>query len=147
MDENYLDSLLNELALDNEIDESVERQLDEGIRGRKVELKEDTFDELVSKDSKTRLSSDDDLFGSGDFDDLDELDKLADFDMDGLDFDDMDFDDVDILDTGKKAKEDVKKTHTPEEVEKSSEAPTVDSDISDLSISDSFYEDKEVNYG
>lgn len=146
MDENYLDSLLNELALDNEIDESVERQLDEGIRGRKVELKEDTFDDLVNRDSKTRLSGDDDLLDSGDFDDLDELDKLADFDMDGLDFDDMDFDDVDILDTkGKKSA--VKESHAPEEVEEKKKPLTADSDISDLSISENFYEDENANYG
>ncbi|MDE5965470.1 MAG: hypothetical protein K2G89_01370, partial [Lachnospiraceae bacterium] len=100
MDENYLDSLLNEFSLDNQINEDIATEAPR--QNTQVELKADTFDNLVSQDSDTRLSADDDIFGESQFDELDALDQMADMDMSDLDFSDLDFDDLDMLETSPK---------------------------------------------
>lgn len=100
MDENYLDSLLNEFSLDNQLSDDIARESPR--QDKQVELMADTFDNLVSQDSNTRLSADDDILGESQFDELDELDQMADMDMSDLDFSDLDFDDLDMLDTSPK---------------------------------------------
>lgn len=97
MDENYLDSLLNEIKLDNEIDEDIEKQIDNQISSETAPKNEPvTVDNLVDVDSKATIDNRDIENAVTSFDELDKLDNLADLDMEGLDFDDIDFDDVDI---------------------------------------------------
>ncbi len=98
MDENYLDSLLNEITLDEEIDNRIEEELDDELVKRDIAEKEamETVDSHVENDSKEEVEAQDSHIGVEQLDELDELDSLADLDMDGLDFDDIDFDDIDV---------------------------------------------------
>ncbi len=135
MDENYLDSLLNEISLDNEIENNDAEALGGG-RDRRVELKQDTFDDMISEDSNTAMHAGDDILGSGQFDELDELDRLADFDMSDLNFDDLDFDDLDMTDT-KKNDRGVKQSAKPSKYKEKEVVPDID--FSDLAIDDMFF--------
>lgn len=135
MDENYLDNLLNEISLDNEIDEEMDRPQ----HGRKIDLKADTFDHMVSQDSDTGLSSADDISGELEFDELDELDRMADMDMADMDFDDLDFDDLDMLDTTPKQESQVKHSAVTEQ-KPSLQEDVPEINLDDLSIDDMFFE-------
>ncbi len=101
MDENYLDSLLNEMSLDNEIS----KEMEEGNtqQDNYAASKAAAFENMVNQDSNTSLSSDDSIFGESQFDELDELDRMADMDMSDMDFSDLDFDDLDMLETSPRA--------------------------------------------
>lgn len=138
MDENYLDSLLNEISLDNEIDDNPDTEMQSSSRDRRVELKEDAFDDMISKDSDTTLHVDDDILGKGQFDELDELDRMADFDMSDLSFDDLDFDDLDMTDT-KKNDRGIKQSAKPSKKQREEDTPDID--FSDLAIDDMFFQD------
>ncbi len=98
MDENYLDSLLNEITLDEEIDNKIEEELDDELVKSEIAEKEsmETVDSHVENDSKKEVEALDSHISLEQLDELDELDSLADLDMDGLDFDDIDFDDIDV---------------------------------------------------
>lgn len=135
MDENYLDNLLNEISLDNEIDEDMARMQQD----RSMELKADAFDHVVSQDSKTGLSSGDDILGESAFDELDELDRMADMDISDLDFADLDFDDLDMLETTPKQESQVKHA-APTETHASANAGVPDSGMEDLAINDMFFD-------
>lgn len=134
MDENYLDNLLNEISLDNEIDEELERSK----QNRAVELREDAFDHAVSQDSNPHLSAGDDILGESAFDELDELDRMADMDISDLDFADLDFDDLDMLETTPGQESQV--THaSPMEPEHSASDSPAEGSMADLSIDDMFF--------
>ena len=96
MDENYLDSLLNEMSLDEEMSHNEEVKLDkelsedkqlEGKEEVDLAVEQDAVEEPDKKDLKLDMDS---------LDELDVLNELADLDMENLDFDDLDFDDLDI---------------------------------------------------
>lgn len=103
MDENYLDNLLNEFSLDNEIDHKIEDELDEQMLQEKIDeqesrtaTKEEAFEFDLQKDASMMADIDDLQFSEDQIDELDQLDNLADLDIGDLDFSDIDFDDVDI---------------------------------------------------
>lgn len=103
MDENYLDSLLNEVSLDKEIDHKIEDELDSQIAKEKMQHQkenslsmEDAFNLDLEQDAGN-LGLDADLFFSEEqIDELDQLDNLADLDIGDLDFSDIDFNDLDM---------------------------------------------------
>lgn len=136
MDENYLDSLLNEISLDNEIDEDMKRSQ----HGKTIELKADTFNHMMSQDSDARLSSEDNISGESAFDELDELDRMADVDISDLDFADLDFDDLDMLNTTPKQGAQVKHASPSEKKHASREEEVSEIDLDALSIDDMFFE-------
>lgn len=103
MDENYLDSLLNEFSLDKEIDNKIEDELDEQIQSEKDRYqeeqtvsREESFDLDLEQDAMDGNPDNDIDFSEDQIDELDQLDNMADLDMDNLDFSDIDFDDLDI---------------------------------------------------
>lgn len=107
MDENYLDSLLDEVALDKDIDYGIEEELDNQLASEKRQHQEenavsmdDLFNMDLEKDADDSLFDNDLSFSENQIDELDQLDNLADLDMDDLDFDDIDFDDLDMTKLG-----------------------------------------------
>ncbi|MBQ9984412.1 MAG: hypothetical protein IJP29_07465 [Lachnospiraceae bacterium] len=103
MDENYLDSLLNEVSLDKEIDHKIEDELDNQIRREKRQFQEQQLisdEELFNMDLELDaidLHSEQDVqFSEEQMDELDQLDHLADLDIGDLDFSDIDFNDLDV---------------------------------------------------
>lgn len=103
MDENYLDSLLNEVSLDKEIDDKIEEELDNQIQKEKRQYQkqqvlsdEDLFNLDLESDVSGIHTEQDLLFSEEQMDELDHLDNLADLDMGDLDFSDIDFDDLDV---------------------------------------------------
>lgn len=107
MDENYLDNLLNEFSLDEEIDNNIEDELDDQMSTEKrkrqeanTPSQEDVFDSGLERD----VNSSDDLldfdFSEEQMNELDQLDDFADLDIGDVDFSDIDFDDVDITKLG-----------------------------------------------
>lgn len=140
MDENYLDNLLNEISLDNEIDEDMERLKQEG----QASFKENAFDQVMSQDANTRLSSGDDILGESAFDELDELDRMADMDMSDLDFADLDFDDLDMLETTPNQENQIRHA-SPTDSENFANADASEINIDDLAIDDMFFEQPAQN--
>ena len=107
MDENYLDSLLNEITLDEEIDDKIEDELDEEIVSDSDNNRsDDSIDRHVEEDSRQAVEIKDTVIAREQFDELDELDTFADIDMEGLDFDDIDFDDIDVTNINLSTKQD-----------------------------------------
>ncbi len=102
MDENYLDSLLNEVSLDKEIDHKIEEELDEQIQKEKKQHQEQELisdEELFNMDLELDaqdLQTQEVHFSEEQMDELDHLDNLADLDIGDLDFSDIDFDDLDV---------------------------------------------------
>ena len=103
MDENYLDSLLNEFSLDKEIDHKIEDELDEQIQSEKDRYQEEqtvsrekSFNYDLEQDAAFGMPENDISFSEDQIDELDNLDNLADMDIGDLDFSDIDFDDLDI---------------------------------------------------
>ncbi len=103
MDENYLDSLLNEVSLDKEIDHKIEEELDNQIQKEKRQYQEQLVvsdEDLFNLDLESDISdiqSEHDLqFSEEQMDELDHLDDLADLDIGDLDFSDIDFDALDV---------------------------------------------------
>lgn len=103
MDENYLDSLLNEVSLDKEIDDKIEQELDNQIQKEKRQYQEqqvlsdeDLFNLDLEQDVSDIHTEQDLHFSEEQMDELDHLDNLADLDMGDLDFSDIDFDDLDV---------------------------------------------------
>ena len=103
MDENYLDSLLNEFSLDKEIDHKIEDELDEQIQSEKDRYqeeqtvsREESFNYDLEQDAAFGMPENDISFSADQIDELDNLDNLADMDIGDLDFSDIDFDDLDI---------------------------------------------------
>lgn len=138
MDENYLDSLLNEISLDNEIETSEKTK---SKRPDKAAQSTVAFDHDISEDSKTQLSSGDDISGTSEFDELDELDKMADFDFSDLDFDDLDFDDLDMLNTKSKEKEpQIHEAFKPSEEPVGNADSNQDMNLNNLAIDDAFFD-------
>ncbi|MCM1157703.1 MAG: hypothetical protein NC300_03340 [Bacteroidales bacterium] len=103
MDENYLDSLLNEISLDKEIDHNLEDDLDNQMQRDKERRQqentlsqEDVFN-LNLEQEVNGLSDDRDMhFSEAQMEELDRLDNLADLDIGDLDFSDIDFDNLEI---------------------------------------------------
>lgn len=102
MDENYLDSLLNEVSLDKELDNKIEEELDSQMQQEKKQYQEqqlisdeDLFNMDLDLDAKD-MQTQDVHFSEEQMDELDHLDKLADLDIEDLDFSDIDFDDLDV---------------------------------------------------
>lgn len=107
MDENYLDSLLNEVSLDKEIDHNIEEELDSQIEQEKRSFQEqqsvsaeDLFNLDLDLDANAIESEQDFHFSESQMDELDHLDQMADLDIGDLDFSDIDFDDLDITKLG-----------------------------------------------
>lgn len=107
MDENYLDSLLDEVSLDKELDHNIEEELDAQMANEKRMHQEknavsldDLFNMDLDKDAGASSLDNDLLFSEEQINELDQLDNLADLDMDDLDFDDIDFDDLDMTKIG-----------------------------------------------
>ena len=103
MDENYLDSLLNEVSLDKEIDHKIEEELDNQMEKEKrlyQEQQEMSDEDLFNMDLELDINdiqTEQDLhFSEMQMDELDHLDNLADLDIGDLDFADIDFDDLDV---------------------------------------------------
>lgn len=99
LDENYLDSLLNEITLDNEIDEDkVETELDTELEKEQEneEKEKNSIEHMVEEDARQEVLNEDSHIPMEELDELDELDNIADLDMEHLDFDDIDFNDIDI---------------------------------------------------
>ncbi|MBR1866646.1 MAG: hypothetical protein IJ801_09080 [Lachnospiraceae bacterium] len=103
MDENYLDSLLNEFSLDKEIDHKIEDELDSQIQEEKRKrqqaqenTREDLFNMDLERDANSLTDEKDLLFSEEQMDELDQLDQFADMDMGDLDFSDIDFNDLDM---------------------------------------------------
>ncbi len=107
MDENYLDSLLNEVSLDKEIDHKIEEELDSQIAQEKRTYQEqqsisdeDVFNLGLDFDANAMEPEQDFHFSESQMDELDHLDQMADLDMSDLDFSDIDFDDLDVTKLG-----------------------------------------------
>ena len=107
MDENYLDSLLNEVSLDKEIDHKIEEELDSQIAQEKRTYQEqqsisdeDVFNLGLDFDANDMEPEQDFHFSESQMDELDHLDQMADLDMSDLDFSDIDFDDLDVTKLG-----------------------------------------------
>lgn len=103
MDENYLDSLLNEVSLDKEIDHKIEEELDSQMEKEKRQYQdqqlvsdEDLFNMDLELDAGDMQMDQDVRFSEEQMDELDQLDNLADLDIGDLDFSDIDFDDLDV---------------------------------------------------
>ena len=103
MDENYLDSLLNEVSLDKEIDHKIEEELDSQMEKEKRQYQdqqlvsdEDLFNIDLELDAGDMQMDQDVRFSEEQMDELDRLDNLADLDIGDLDFSDIDFDDLDV---------------------------------------------------
>lgn len=103
MDENYLDSLLNEVSLDKEIDHKIEEELDSQMEKEKRQYQEqqlvsdeDLFNMDLELDASDLQVDQDVRFSEEQMDELDRLDSLADLDIGDLDFSDIDFDDLDV---------------------------------------------------
>lgn len=103
MDENYLDSLLNEVSLDKELDHKIEEELDSQIQKEKRQYQEqqlisdeDLFNMDLELDAGDLQAEKDVHFSEEQMDELDRLDNLADLDIGDLDFSDIDFDDLDV---------------------------------------------------
>ena len=103
MDENYLDSLLNEVSLDKEIDHKIEEELDSQMEKEKRQYQdqqlvsdEDLFKIDLELDAGDMQMDQDVRFSEEQMDELDRLDNLADLDIGDLDFSDIDFDDLDV---------------------------------------------------
>lgn len=103
MDENYLDSLLNEVSLDKELDHKIEEELDSQIQKEKRRYQEqqlisdeDLFNMDLELDASDLQAEKDVRFSEEQMDELDRLDSLADLDIGDLDFSDIDFDDLDV---------------------------------------------------
>lgn len=103
MDENYLDSLLNEVSLDKELDHKIEEELDSQIQKEKRQYQEqqlisdeDLFNMDLELDAGDLRAEKDVHFSEEQMDELDRLDNLADLDIGDLDFSDIDFDDLDV---------------------------------------------------
>lgn len=107
MDENYLDSLLDEVSLDKELDHNIEEELDAQMANEKRLHQEknamsmdDLFNMDLERDAGASSLDSDLLFSEAQINELDQLDDLADLDMGDLDFDDIDFDDLDMTKIG-----------------------------------------------
>ena len=107
MDENYLDSLLDEVSLDKELDNNIEDELDTQMANEKRMHQEknamsmdDLFNMDLDKDAGASSLDKDMLFSEDQLNELDQLDDLADLDMGDLDFDDIDFNDLDMTKIG-----------------------------------------------
>lgn len=103
MDENYLDSLLNEFSLDKEIDHKIEDELDDQMEKEKQDRqragavsREDAFNMELEREADSIMEDKDLLFSEDQMDELDQLDQFADLDMGDLDFSDIDFNDLDV---------------------------------------------------
>lgn len=103
MDENYLDSLLNEVSLDKEIDHKIEEELDSQMQQEKRQYQEqqllsdeELFNLDLELDANGMQPEQDFQFSEAQMDELDHLDSLADLDIGDLDFSDIDFDDLDV---------------------------------------------------
>lgn len=103
MDENYLDNLLNEFSLDNDIDYNIENELDEQITNEKKKFqdgqamsRDEAFDLDLENDALGGMPDIDLTFSEDQIDELDKLDNLADLDIGDMDFSDIDFDDLDV---------------------------------------------------
>lgn len=103
MDENYLDNLLNEISLDNEVDNKIEDELDsqmlEEKRRKQAEgemSQEEAFDMRLAQETLQMEDPLDLHFSEEQMEELDDLDNLADLDIGDLDFADIDFDDLDV---------------------------------------------------
>ncbi len=103
MDENYLDSLLNEVSLDKEIDHKIEEELDHQMQQEKRQYQEqqlvsdeELFNLDLELDANEMMPEQDVHFSEAQMDELDHLDSLADLDIGDLDFSDIDFDDLDV---------------------------------------------------
>lgn len=107
MDENYLDSLLNEVSLDKEINREIEEELDSQMTKEKRRYQEqqllsdeDLFNMDLELDAGNLQSDGDVHFSEDQMDELDRLDNLADLDIGDMDFSDIDFDDLDVTKLG-----------------------------------------------
>ena len=114
MDENYLDSLLNEFSLDKEIDHKIEDELDNQIEKEKVQKQkeeevsqEEAFNMDLERDADVNQNMTDLQFSEEQIEELDHLDNLADMDMGDMDFSDIDFNDMDITKLGNVGEEDL----------------------------------------
>lgn len=103
MDESYLDSLLNEISLDKEIDHKIEDELDHQIMGEKqkrrksvAQSRADAFNLDLEMDAGSLEDEAELDFSEDQIEELDHLDQIADLDMGDLDFSDIDFDDLDM---------------------------------------------------
>ena len=103
MDESYLDNLLNEFSLDKEIDNKIEDELDAQIENEKNQYQaeqevsqEDAFNQDLEQDAMDGIPESDMDFSEAQIDELDQLDNLADLDLNDTDFSDIDFDDLDM---------------------------------------------------
>lgn len=103
MDENYLDSLLNEVSLDKEIDHKIEEELDDQILEEKRRYQEqqlmsdeDLFNMDLEMDADDIQTQQEVHFSEEQIEELDDLDNLADLDIGELDFSDIDFEDIDV---------------------------------------------------
>ncbi len=103
MDENYLDSLLNEVSLDKEIDHKIEDELDNQIQKEKRQYQEqqilsdeDLFNMDLELDAGDIQNQQDIYFSEEQIEELDQLDDFADMDIGDLDFSDIDFNDIDV---------------------------------------------------
>lgn len=103
MDENYLDSLLNEVSLDKELDHKIEDELDSQMAREKERYQkdsevsmEDMFNLDLEQDASISSLDGDLHFSEDQINELDKLDNLADLDIGDLDFSDIDFDDLDM---------------------------------------------------
>lgn len=103
MDESYLDNLLNEFSLDKEIDNKIEDELDAQIENEKNQYQaeqevsqEDAFNQDLEQDAMDGIPESDLDFSEAQIDELDQLDNLADLDLNDTDFSDIDFDDLDM---------------------------------------------------
>lgn len=96
MDENYLDQLLKNVEHPDsgisEADISEETELD------MLDESEEELEQTLTADAAhvNDVALSDAEIPTEEISELDELDKLADMDMDSMDFDDIDFDDIDV---------------------------------------------------
>lgn len=174
MDENYLDQLLKNVEHPDsgisEADISEEAELD------MLDESEEELEQTLTADAAhvNDVSLSDAEIPTEEISELDELDKLADMDMDSMDFDDIDFDDIDVTKMNvnpvrfQKELEDLESLNIDEtyldesedqafekEFQKMKEAPVeledpdyVDtlSDVSTMMVEDSFSDMKDMEY-
>ena len=97
MDENYLDQLLKEVEKQNivtpEPEEDVASEMQDFISQKDLEM-----EQTLSEDAEhiQDVAWSDSEISTDEISELDQLDELADLDMESLDFEDIDFDDIDI---------------------------------------------------
>lgn len=126
MDENYLDQLLKEVE---ETTNSNKESDDIDISKEVADSEDTTIEERLDEDASSirGVAWSDAEIPVDEISELDELDKLADLDMDSLDFEDIDFDDIDVT----------KMNVNPVQLEKELE------DFEHLDIDESYFDDSE----